>query len=129
MNIRAKPAPATVTVHVPITFVVRGGRKTIIGDIPQIVLRARFDNALIKAIARAFRWQELLENGSYGTIEELAGAEKLNPSYVSRILRLTLLAPDIVEAVLDGRQHSELTIARLSKPFPIIWAAQKTALQ
>jgi hypothetical protein len=65
---------------------------------------------MIKALARAFRWRKLLETGVYATIEELAAAEKINPSYVSRILRMTLLAPDIVEAILDGRHPTELTL-------------------
>ena len=62
------------------------------------------DNAMVKAIARAFRWREMLESGEYATIREIATAEKINESYVGRVLRLTLLAPDIVEAILDGRQ-------------------------
>ena len=64
---------------------------------------------MVKALARALRWRELLETGAYDTIEELAAAEKINSSYVSRILRLTLLAPAIVEAILDGRQPVEMT--------------------
>ena len=62
------------------------------------------DNAMVKAIARAFRWRDMLESGEYATIREIADAEKINESYVGRVLRLTLLAPDIVEAILDGRQ-------------------------
>jgi hypothetical protein len=57
---------------------------------------------MLKALARAFRWRRLLETGAFGTIEELAEAEKINTSYVSRILRLTLLAPDIAEAIVCG---------------------------
>ncbi|MEO3470402.1 hypothetical protein AAFN86_00955 [Roseomonas sp. CAU 1739] len=60
------------------------------------------DITLIKAVARAFRWRLMLEAGRFGTINELAAAEKINSSYVSRVLRLTLLAPDIVEAILDA---------------------------
>ena len=48
--------------------------------------------------------EQALESGRYGSAAELAAAEKINPSYVSRILRLTLLAPDIVEATIEGRQ-------------------------
>jgi hypothetical protein len=62
--------------------------------------------------------------GRYGTIEELAAAEEINPSYVSRILRLTLLAPYIVELMLDGRQDAELTLSRLMKPIPLMWNEQ-----
>jgi hypothetical protein len=76
-------------------------------------------------IARAFRWRKLLETGIFGTIEELAAAEKINPSYVSRILRMTLLAPDIVDAVLNGKYSPALTLSALMKPFPIEWEDQQ----
>ena len=97
----------TVTVRVPMTFRNRGGRKQVIapdGAPSWVPARARVDNTMIKVLARAFRWWKLLETGVYATVEELAAAEKINASYVSRVLRLTLLAPDIVEAILDGRQ-------------------------
>ena len=68
---------------------------------------------MVKALARAFRWRKLLETGIFGTIEELAAAEKINASYVSRILRMTLLAPDIVEAILDGRHTCDMSLAKL----------------
>jgi hypothetical protein len=66
---------------------------------------ARVDNAMIKALARAFRWRKMLYTDVYGTLEDLAKAKGVNATYVSRVLRLTLLAPEIVEALLDGRQH------------------------
>lgn len=80
---------------------------------------------MIKAIARSFRWRKLLETGVYGTIEEIAAAEKINSSYVSRLLRMTLLAPDIVEAILDGRQPAEMTLATLMSSSPIEWERQR----
>ncbi len=79
---------------------------------------------MFKALARGFRWRKLLETGVYGTIEEIAAAEKINSSYVSRLLRMTLLAPDIVEAILDGRQPVEITLAMLLKPCPVQWQIQ-----
>ena len=87
-------------------------------------LQPQIDNALVKAIARAHRWKRMLEAGEYANLTELAVAEKINRSYVSRVLRLTLLAPDIVEAVLDGKQGPEITIAKLHEPFPVEWEAQ-----
>lgn len=81
-------------------------------------------NTLLKALARAFRWRELIETGTHATVHDLAKAEKINPSYASRILRLTLLAPEVVEAILDRRTAPETTLASLLKPFPIEWAAQ-----
>jgi hypothetical protein len=79
---------------------------------------------MVKAIARAFRWREMLEGGSYATIREIAAAEKINESYVGRVLRLTLLAPEIVETILSGRQPAELTLTNLMRPFPVRWDTQ-----
>lgn len=90
-----------------------------------VIQRSRIDNTLVKAIARAFRWQRMLEDGTHATILDLARAEKINPSYVSRVLRLTLLAPEIVEAVLDGRQDPEVTLAQVMEHFPLGWARQR----
>lgn len=81
--------------------------------------------AMVKALARAFRWRKLLETGVFATVEEIAAAEKINASYVSRVLRLTLLAPNIVEAILDGRQPAEMTLAVLMEPFAVGWAEHK----
>jgi hypothetical protein len=83
----------------------------------------------VKALARAHRWQGMLEGGEYGSIEELAKAERINSSYLARVLRLTLLAPDIVESILDGRHDPErITLEWLMKPFPAEWDAHKLAL-
>lgn len=119
----------TLTVSVPMTFKKRGGRKLVIGpDGEECWPRhARIDSALIKAVARAFRWRKLLESGAHATIEDLAKAEKINASYVSRILRLTLLAPEIIEAILDGRQARDLQLEALLKPMPVEWEGQTAA--
>ena len=82
------------------------------------------DNNLVKALARAFRWKRMLESGEFTTIAELADSERIAPSYMTRVLRLTLLAPDIVEAILDGKQGPEVTLARVLEPFPTEWASQ-----
>jgi hypothetical protein len=78
----------------------------------------------LTALARGFRWRKLLETGNLATIEEIAEAETINPFYVSRVLRMTLLAPEIVEAIIAGRQPEELTMARAMQPFPIEWRHQ-----
>jgi hypothetical protein len=83
---------------------------------------------MFKALARGFRWRKLLETGAYGTIEEIAAAEKINSSYVSRLLRMTLLAPEIVESILDGRQPAGMTLAALMEQFPVAWREQAEAL-
>lgn len=119
-----------ITVHVPMVFRRRGGRKLVVspdGASLSVSAQARIDSTMIKAIARGFRWRKLMETGVYGTIEEIAAAEKINPSYVSRVLRLTLLAPEIVEAILDGRQPATLQMDALLKPMPLDWAAQRAA--
>jgi hypothetical protein len=87
----------------------------------------RVNNTLVKALARAFRWRRMLETGRYGTITDLAAAEKINESYVSRVLRLTLLAPDIVEAILDGRQTENVTLPMLMQPFSVEWQVQRAS--
>lgn len=91
--------------------------------------RTQIDSALLKSLARGFRWRKLLEAGEFSTIEEIADAEDINPSYVSRVLRMTLLAPEIVEAILAGRQSEGLTMARAMEPFPIEWMSQYDQLQ
>ena len=82
----------------------------------------RFD---VPSIARAFRWRKMLENGTHATIAEIAASEKINESYIGRVLRLTLLAPDIVEAILGGRRPADVTLAVLMNPFAVEWAEQR----
>jgi hypothetical protein len=118
----------TLTIRVPITVRKRGGRKVVV--LPESAPGGdgsprRVSNTLVKALARAFRWRRMLETGRYGTITELAAAEKINASYVTRVLRLTLLAPDIVEAILDGRQTDNVTLPMLMQPFSVEWQVQR----
>ena len=120
----------TLTVRVPFTIRKRGGRKlAIAADGTTLATpRPRIDSTLVKALARAHRWNRLLETGRYGSAAELAAAEKINPSYVSRVLRLTLLAPDIVEAIVEGRQADGMEAALLLRPFSTAWAEQRQTL-
>src|SRR5690242_10168448 len=98
---KTSPAkPQTISVHVPMQLSMRGGRKAIISEFAQPITRLRTDNALIKAVARAYRWRQQIENGEYGSITELANAERINDSYACRLLRLTLLAPSLVTEIL-----------------------------
>ena len=117
----------SITVRVPMAFTKRGGRKLVIapdGVAAVTPLTPRVDNTMVKALARAFRWRKLLETGAFATVEEIATAEKINASYVGRILRLTLLAPEIVEAILDGRQPACVTLSVLTRPFALAWNNQ-----
>ncbi|WP_028717453.1 hypothetical protein [Paracoccus sp. J39] len=117
---RGVPIPETVTLRVPFRIVKRGGRKEM--HLPDgAATQRRPDDALVKALARAFRWKRMLESGEFATIAELAEREGIAVSYVTRLLRLTLLAPDIVEAILDGRQGPAVTLGRLMEPFPLGW--------
>ena len=120
---RGASIPDTVMLHVPFRVVKRGGRKEM-----QTPDRAgqprRTDNTLVKALARAFRWKRMLESGEFATIGELAYQEGITPSYITRVLRLTLLAPDLVEAILDGKLSSQVTLARLLEPVPVEWSQQ-----
>ena len=114
-----------ITTHIPLTFRKRGGRKLVVTpDGAPWAARPRVDNAMVRALARAFRWQRMLDDGVCGTIEELARREKVNRGYMSRVLRLTLLAPDIVEAILDGRQPEGMRLEDLLEGFPLEWDGQ-----
>ena len=116
----------TITIHIPMTFRKRGGRKTIVTpDGAPWAPRPRVDNALVKALARAFRWQRMLESGQFANLTELAAAERVDRTYVGRVLRLTLLAPDTVEAILDGRQPACLQLDEILQEFPVEWTEQR----
>jgi hypothetical protein len=120
----------TATVSIPVTFLQRGGRKQILtpaGTAPWSPT-PRVDTTLVKAVVRAHRWRQMLESGEYASSAELAKAEKVNDSYLSRILRLTLIAPGIIEAILSKRQPSTLQLDDLFKPLPTAWALQYSAL-
>ena len=123
--------PDTVVVHIPIAFARRGGRKALItpdGSPAQAPLRPQTNSALTTALARAFRWRKQLETGVYTTIAEIAAAEGINDSYASRILRLTLLAPDVVEAILNDQWRGPADLQRMLRPFPVEWANQRLLL-
>jgi hypothetical protein len=119
--------PTVLTVHVPFRVRPRGGRVKIVvpdGGQCELPVISRPDNAMVKAVARGFRWRKLIETGVYASVADVARAEKISDSYVSRHLRLTLLSPSIIEAILDGRQPPSVTLPRLLSPFPILWSEQ-----
>ena len=121
------PQHQTLTIHVPLKLTVRGGRKTIVAatsDSPAPSYRR--DESTICALAKAFRWRALIESGHYSSITELAKDKKINESYACRLLRMTLLAPDIVRNVLDGRKDAPL-LKDLMQPVSTNWTEQKLA--
>ena len=121
-----------ITVIVPMSCRKRGGRKLLIAPHNQAIntpqSAKRPDDSIIKALARAHRWKKMLERGEFATVEDLAAAEKINPSYLARVLRLTLLAPVIVETIMTD-SHSILPLGSLLKPFPYDWDSQLVAFQ
>jgi len=120
----------TLVVRIPMRFQRRGGRKRIVApDGSQIVptSKPQPDGTLIKALARAWRWQGLLEQGVH-SIRGIAEKEEINASYVSRILRLALLAPDIVEEILAGSMADDVVLEQFKKPIPARWDEQRKIL-
>ena len=123
---RPTQIPDTITVHVPFRVVKRGGRKEM--HLPERAAQLRrTDSTLIKALARAYRWKRLLDAGSFATIEEIAAHERISASYLTRVMRLTLLAPDIIEAILDGRTPA-LGMDELLSPMTPLWSEQRALL-
>ena len=117
-----------LTVSIPMAIRKRGGRKLVVspaGAEDWAPSRPRIDNTLMRALVQAFHWQHKLESGQHATISELAAAEKLDRSFVSHMFRLTLLAPDLVEAILDGRQPPTMQLQPLVRGFPVEWERQR----
>ena len=111
------------------TFRKRGGRKMIVTpDGASWAPQPRVDNAMVKALARAFRWQRMFETGNYANLTELAGAENVTLPYLTAILRLACLAPDLVEMVLDGRQPSHVTLGAILEGRRTEWTLQQAEL-
>jgi hypothetical protein len=119
---------SALVVRIPMRFQRRGGRKRIVApDGSEIAwtTKPQPDGTLVKALARAWRWQRMLDDGLYASVSEIGGTENISKSYVSRILRLALLAPDIVEAILEGRTDQVLILERLERPLPMSWEEQR----
>lgn len=120
--------PTHVTVRVPLRIRRWPGRKTVVTPVvdglPALTTTTRADPALLKALARAFRYQRMLDDGRYASISEMAAAEKLDRGYLGRLLQLTLLSPDIVEAIVEGRQAEGVTLPGLSENVPPAWEQQ-----
>ena len=121
----------TLVVRIPMRFQRRGGRKRIVAPDGSDIAppsKPQPDGTLVKALARAWRWQRMLDTGVYSSITEIAEAEAIGKSYVSRILRLALLAPDLVEAVLSGRRDQGMMLEQLERPLPASWEEQRKHL-
>ena len=124
-------AASSLTVQVPLAIRRRPGRKTVVTPVRETddgptTIPTRADPALVKALARAFRYQRLLDEGRYASITEMAAAERIERGYLGSLLRLTLLAPTLVELILDARLSPPLDLPRLLEPFPAVWDQQGT---
>ena len=121
----------SITVHVPLNIRRRGGRKVVIAPDGSVLPQAQAplvppmaDPVLVKALARAFRWKRMLDEGRYASVRDLAEGVGVKASYAAGMLRLTLLAPTIVETILDGRQPQGMSLDQLLKSFPLFWSEQ-----
>jgi hypothetical protein len=131
-DVQLSPDARPLIVTIPMRLGRRAGRRLIVApdgtEVADLPRAKHADETLVRMLAKAWRWQQWLEGGRYRSIRELADAERVSHSYVSRVLRLTLLAPDLVEAILDGRQPRGLTAQELQRGVPVGWRAQRRML-
>jgi len=121
-----------ISIYIPLNFKRRGGRKEIItpDGLPAVAPdRKAYQKPLVVALARAHRWQKLLDDGEVASISELARNFEVDPSYVGRIMRLTLIVPDITEAILEGQEAPGLSLEKLTKPLAVYWMDQRKFLK
>jgi len=125
-------AATSITARVPLTIRRRPGRRTVVTPLQHsadAAVPTRADPTLVKALARALRYQKMLGEGRYASITEMAAAEKIERGYLGSLLRLTLLAPDIVEAIFDGSKTDEISLPSVMEPFVSFWAKQRMVTQ
>ncbi len=117
---------ASITVRVPLAIRRRPGRRTVVTADGQVAAPSltRADPALLKALARAFRWQKMLDEGRYGSISEMAEAEKIERGYLGKVLQLTLLTPAVVEAIVEGRHGIKLSLPEVLNGVSDLWDEQ-----
>jgi hypothetical protein len=129
MTVRAALELDTLTIRIPIRLQRRGGRKLIIAPEGSTVPtpKPRHDDTLIKALVRAHRWRRRIESGRAKSITDLAEQAGVTDAYVCRLLPLTCLAPDLVEAILDGRQPKGLRLVEMLGNGPVGWEEQRAS--
>ena len=115
-----------IVVRIPVRFYRRNGRQMVLtqGENGQAAPERETNGSLVSALAKAYRWQEQLESGEYAGLEDLAAANGVDRTYVGRILRLTSLAPNVVERILDGDEPEGISLARLRENLPAVWQEQ-----
>jgi hypothetical protein len=132
MHAESRLDGGALVVRIPMRLGRQRGRKRILapnGSELTPPTKPQPDGVLVKALARAWRWQRQLDQGIYVSVTEIAEAEWISKSYVSRILRLALLAPDIVEAILAGGADQRVMLERLERPLPVGWEEQRAQVQ
>ncbi len=130
-GLRVRRDGDAVLVHIPMRFYRRNGRNMIIaeGDAEAVPTRPTANLAnqtLVEAIAKGHHWQAQLESGEYASLDDLAQAVGVDRTYVGRMLRLTSLAPDLIEAILRGREPEGMSLEKLRKDLPVRWSEQRT---
>jgi hypothetical protein len=127
MTARAGFEVETLTIRIPVRLQRRGGRKLIMAPegVAAPARKPSRDETLIKALVRAHRWRRTIESGRAKSITDLAEQDGVTDAYVCRLLPLTCLAPDILEAILDGRQPKGLRLAEMLGNGPLAWNAQR----
>ncbi|WP_085440015.1 hypothetical protein [Magnetofaba australis] len=130
MKLELSKDRSTIIVHIPVQLRRKGGRKQLIAPDGSDWRppAPRVDEAMVRALARAHKWRRQLDCGEVASAQDLAKTENIDGSYLARVLRLTLLAPEIIEAILDGRQPKGLSLADLMKTLPVEWAGQREVL-
>lgn len=112
--------------HIPLQFRKRGAQKVLIPPPGEDMARTRSaDSPLLLALGRAFYWQRLLDEQEYESADALATGLGIDRTVVKETLRFTLLAPDIVQAVLEGKQPSTFTLQTLKRRVPMDWEEQR----
>jgi hypothetical protein len=118
----------TLTVFVPMKFEKRGARKRIVapdGTALAPVARPQPNGRLMTALVRAWRWRKLIEAGKYASVREAARAEGVAKTYAAKISKMVLLAPDIVEAIVEGRTDDRVMLKVLDGMLPVDWEEQR----
>lgn len=128
MNFSVDAEGQKIIVHVPVMFRKWGAKKVMIGpqgqDLRTLEQHTRKDDKLLKALGRAYRWQKQIALGKYQTAEDIETAEQINRSYVQRVMRMMMLSPHIIEAILDGQQPEGFALRDIDKKFSPIWDEQ-----
>ncbi len=131
-SLRLEESEHGIRVHVPMSFRKRSGHKEIVvpdGLQPEEPSTPDYHEALVIAISRAHRWKKLLEEAKYRSVAHMARALKMNRYYMARLLRLTLLAPEMVETILDGREPQGMSLEMLREPMPMVWHEQRKSFE